>query len=218
MGGIRLVLPEHPAGSQDADGRLGVLHDPDLHGAGLGPQQNGVVIGKVEGIAAVPGRVSLFNIQPGKVVVRQLHLGALYHLVAHAHKGILDLLEHLVHGVLMADVEFLPGNGHVNGLRGQLGLQCGGMDGGFPFLQLFLNGGTDRIGHLAHDRPLLSGELAHLFQNGGELALLAQQLYPQLFQSRRSRRILQGRQGLLANAFQLFFHKFLLLNRKVFMV
>ena len=79
-------------------------------------------------------------------------------------------------------------------------------------------GGTDGVGHLAHDGPLLRGELAHLLQDGGELALLSQQLYPQLFQSRRSRGILQGRQGLLADAFQLFFHKILLLNRKVFMV
>ena len=61
-------------------GGLRVLHDPDLHGAGLGAQQNGVVIGKVEGIAAVPGGVALLDIELGEVVVRQLHLGALYHL------------------------------------------------------------------------------------------------------------------------------------------
>ena len=55
MGGVRLVLPVYPAGRHDADGRLHPLHDPHLHGAGLGPQQQLVPAVKVEGIAPVPG-------------------------------------------------------------------------------------------------------------------------------------------------------------------
>ena len=162
VGGIGLILPEHPAGGQNADGGLGVFHDPNLHGAGLGPQQHGIVIGEIEGVGAVPGGMALFDVQPCEVVVRQLHLRAFNNLVAHAHKGVLDLLEHLVHRMLMAHAVALAGDGHVDGLGGELCLQSGGVDGGLALFQLLLNGRADGVGHLAHDRPLLGAELTHL--------------------------------------------------------
>ncbi len=162
VGGVSLILPEHPAGGQHTEGGLVGLHEPDLHGAGLGPEQDAVIVGKIEGVAAVPGGVPLLNVQPGEVVVRQLHLGTVHHLIAQAHEDLLDLLQNLVHGVLVAQGHGFAGDGHVDGLGGQLGLQNGGVDIPLPLVQLLLDGGTDRVCQLAHDGPLLRGELAHL--------------------------------------------------------
>ena len=80
------------------------------------------------------------------------------------------------------------------------------MDGGLPLLQSFLDGGADVVGQLTHDGTLFGGELAHLLQNGGELSLFAQQLYPQLFQIGGSGGLFQCVHGCLANGFQLLFH------------
>lgn len=58
-----------------------------------------------------------------------------------------------------------------------LGLQLtgGGLNGR-------LQSGADLVGHLAHGGALLGGQLAHHFQNGGELTLLAQILDAQAVQ------------------------------------
>ena len=64
--------------------------------------------------------MALFNVQPGEVVAGQLHLGALHHLIAQSHEDVFDLLEHLVHGMLMADGDLVPGDGDIHGLGGKL--------------------------------------------------------------------------------------------------
>ena len=40
VGGVHLVLAVHPAGGDHADGDAVLLHSPDLHGRGLGPQED----------------------------------------------------------------------------------------------------------------------------------------------------------------------------------
>ena len=182
------------------------FHEANLHGAGLSTQKNAVIIGEIEGVAPIPGGVTLFNIQPGEIVVCQLHLRAVYHLVAQTDKNIFDLLEYLIHGVLMADGDLLAGNGYIDGLGGQLGLQNRRVDVRLPAFQLFLDLGPDGVGQLSHDRPLLSGKLAHLLENGSQFSLLAQQLDPQFLQSGRGRRAVQCFQRTEADLFQLFFH------------
>ena len=159
MGGVHLVLA---AGSQHAQRGLVLLHVADLHGAGLGAEQDAVVIGEIEGIGAVAGGVAFLNVQPGEVVVRQLHLGAVHHLIAQTYKDVLDGLQHLIHGMLMADGHGLAGDGHVDGFGSQLGFQRGGVDVGLPLFQLLLDACPDGIRQLTHDGTLLSGELAHL--------------------------------------------------------
>ena len=86
------------------------FHIADLHGAGLGPQKYGVVIRKIEGIGTVPGGVAFLNVQPGEVVVRQLNLRPFHHLIAKADKHVLDLLQDLIHGMLVANCHSGTGN------------------------------------------------------------------------------------------------------------
>ena len=151
VGGIGLVLAEHTAGCQHTQGRLVLLHEADLHGTGLGAQQDGVLIVEIEGVAAIPGGVSLFDVQPGEVVVRKLHFGTVHHGVAHAHEDILDLLQHHVHGMLVTQLHCVTGDGHVNGLGSQLCFQSPGTDGSLALFQLGFNFAADGVCHLTHD-------------------------------------------------------------------
>ena len=77
---------------------------------------------------------------------------------------------------------------------------------GLQFLGGRLNGrlqvGPDGVGQLAHDGPLLGGELAHLLQQGGQLALFAQVLDPEGLQFPGIPGGADGRQRTGANGFQ----------------
>ena len=106
--------------------------------------------------------MAFLDVQAGEVVVCQLHLGAVHHLIAQTYKDVLDGLQHLIHGMLMADGHGLAGDGHVDGFGSQLGFQRGGVDVGLPLFQLLLDACPDGIRQLTHDGALLSGELAHL--------------------------------------------------------
>ena len=75
-----------------------------------------------------------------------------------------------------------------------------------PGLQSGFQVGPDGVGQLAHDGPLLGGELAHLLEQGRQLALLAQVLHPQGVQPGGVAGGGEVLQRLLANGFQLFFH------------
>lgn len=88
-----------------------------------------------------------------------------------------------------------------------LASRAGGVDGGFPPFQPGLNLCPDGVGQLAHHRPLLRGELAHLLQDGGKLPLFAKELHPKLLPGRpgRLRRPKQP-QGAALDVFQLLFH------------
>ncbi len=66
----------------------------------------------------------------------------------------------------------------------------------FRFFQLLLDACPDGIRQLTHDGALLSGQLAHLLQHRGQLALLAQQPDAKLFQSRRGGGSFQRCQGI----------------------
>ena len=114
--GVGLILAEHAAGGQHADGRLLLLHDADLHGAGLRAQQDGIVVVKIEGVGAVAGGMALFDVQLREVVGGLLDLRAVDDLIAHADEDLLDLLQHAVHRVLVAHFHGLAGNGDIHGL------------------------------------------------------------------------------------------------------
>ena len=120
MGGIHLVLAVDPTGRDHADGDAVGLHGADLHGRGLGAQQNGAVFGEIEGVGPLTGGVALVDVQLGEVILRQLHLRAVHNFKAHAHKNVLDLVQHVVHGVLVAQVHRFPGQSHVQSLVFQL--------------------------------------------------------------------------------------------------
>ena len=98
------------------------------------------------------------------------------------------------------------GDGHVHGLRREPGLQgLAGEDRGLGLDGLF-KAPPDVVGQLAHDGPQLGGQAAHLFQDGGELALLAQVLDPEGLQPGGLLGRADGLQRAFADGFQLFFH------------
>ena len=126
--------------------------------------------------------MSLLRIELVEVVLGQLHLRAVQHGEAHADEDVLDLIQGQVHGVLVSQLHLAAGDGHIHSLVLQallqgLGLQLtgGGLNGR-------LQSGADLVGQLAHGGALLGRQLAHHFQNGGELTLLAQILDAQAVQ------------------------------------
>ena len=140
--------------------------------------------------------MTLLNVQTGKVVICQLYLRTVYYLITKAHEDLLDLLQHHVHGMLMAHGDRITGDGHVQCFACQLCLQDRRVNSGLALFQLCLNVSADRVCQLTHNRPLLSAELAHHFQNGGELTLFAQPLDPEFFQGGRGVGCFQSGQGL----------------------
>ena len=108
------------------------------------------------------------------------------------------------HGVLVAQLRPLAGDGHVQLLGLQPLVEGGLLDGLVPLGEGLGEGLADLVGQLAHDGPLLGGQGAHHLQDGGELALLAQVLDPQAVQLLGVLGPGQGGQGLGADLFQFF--------------
>ena len=100
----------------------------------------------------------------------------------------------------------LAGDGHVDGLGIQPGVQRAGLERSLCLLELFLDGGADVVGRLTHDRTLFSGQLAHHFEYCGQLALLAEEADAQRIQLGGILCLVQRSQRLRADLFQLFFH------------
>ena len=110
----------------DADrGRLG-LHDTDLDGGGMGPQDH--VIGDIERILHVCGRVVSGYIECLKIIIVQFHIGTFYDPEPHPHEYGADLSYHLRKGMEVSPVGFSTGQGdiHQEGPFGGPGL--------YPFL------------------------------------------------------------------------------------
>ena len=215
MGRVGLVLAEDAAGREDADGRLLLLHHADLHRAGLRAQQDGIVVVEIERVGAVAGRMPLLDVQAGEVIAGLLDLRAVDNRIAHADEDLLDLLQHLVHRVLMPHREFLAGDGHVDGLRRKALFQRGGLQLGLAALELRLDLGAHAVGQLTHDRALLGGQLAHLLQDGGQLALFAQNPDAQRVERGRVGGGVDGLQRLRLGLFQLLFHSMISLLQNV---
>ena len=162
MRGVDLVLAVHAAGSKDTNGQLARFHRVDLHRRGLRAQENGTVVTEVERVAPLAGRVSLFHVELGEVVLGKLHFAVFEDLKAHADEDVLDLVEHLIHRVLHADLFLLAGNGDVHGLFLELALH--GLVGKLTclFLDARLQCGAHLVGKLPDHGTLFGAELAHL--------------------------------------------------------
>ena len=206
VGGVYLVLPVNAAGGNDADGRLAVFHHADLHGRGLGAEQDGIVLGGVEGVLTIPGGMTGGGVEFGEVVALQLYLRALDHVKAHADEDFLHLVEHNAHGMLMTHRNLFGGHGHVYSLHLELPIQgCSGQ-GCLLLLQGCLNGGTNLVGLLTHHRALLGGKGAHLFEQCSEFTLFSQKTNAQVFQLSGFFCFIQSCQRHFFNVFQLLFH------------
>ena len=140
--------------------------------------------------------MALPGVELVKVVLGQLHLGAVQNREAHADEDVLQLVQGQVHGVLVAQLGGFSRDGHVHRLGRQTLLQGLGLQALALLLNGALQGGAHLVGQLAHGGALLGGELAHHLQNGGELALLAQVLHPEPVQLGGGLGVLHGREGL----------------------
>ena len=100
----------------------------------------------------------------------------------------------------------LAGEGDVQGL----GLEPGFQSGLFQFHALGVKSlfklGAHCVGKLAHDGTLLCGELAHLLEDGGQLALFAQILHAQSVKRGNVAGRGDGLERLFGELFELFFH------------
>ena len=67
--------------------------------------------------------MTLFDVETGEVVGRFLDLGAVHNGIAHADKDLLDLLQNLVHRMLMSHRDLLAGNGDIDRFGGKAGFQ-----------------------------------------------------------------------------------------------
>ena len=206
VGGVHLILAVDTARRDDADGQRPGLHGVDLHGRGLGAQEDLAVRGEIEGVRPLPGGVPLVDVQLGEVILLPLHLRAVHDLKAHADEDVLDLIQDVVHGVLVPQLGLPAGQGHVDGLPLQLLLQHGLGHDLPPLLQQALDLAADLVGQLTHHRALLRGELAHLPQDRGHLALFAQVLDAQLLQLFHVVRLEDGLHGLVPKRLHQFFH------------
>ena len=92
MGGVHLILAVDAARRNDADGQGARLHGMHLHGAGLGAQQDGAVLGEIEGVTPLPGGVPFLHVQLREVIVGKLHLTVFENVKAHADEDALDLI------------------------------------------------------------------------------------------------------------------------------
>ena len=150
--------------------------------------------------------MALLGVELVKVVLGQLHLGAVQHGEAHAHKNILELVQGDIHGVTVAQMGGLAGNGHIQGLSGQTLVESLLLQGSLTLLQGGGEGLTDLVGHLAHHRTLLRRERSHHLEHVGELTLFSQVLDPQGIQVLGAAGLGKGGERLLADLFQLLFH------------
>ena len=187
------------------------LHGADLHRARLRAQEDFLVVRHVERVAAVAGRVVLGDVELGEVVVGKLDLRAVKDLEAHGDEDILGLVERLVHRVPVAQLHGRAGDGHVDGLGLEPGLERLLLELRADRLNLFLDGRADVVCDLTHDRALFRRQLAHHLQNARQLALLAEEPHAQRVQLTGVLDAVQRAERFLPDLFQLFFHKRMLL-------
>ena len=206
VGGVHLVLAVAAAEDGGADGQGARLHDARLHVAGLGAQEGAALLVEIEGVRPLAGGVVLVGVQAVEVIDGLLDLGAVVYLKAHADEDVLELVDDDVHRVLVPALDALAGQGDVQRLGLELRFQRGLGEGGLAALELGLELGAHAVGQLADDGALLCGELAHLFEDGGELALLAEVLHPQRLKRFGVRGAGDGGCGFGPELFQHLFH------------
>ena len=148
----------------------------------------------------------LGDVERFKVVVVELDFRAFSDREAQADKDLLELVEHDIERVFLADDDFLTRQGNVDGLglelvreRGLLDLSAARFDDGLDF-------GAHIVDHLADRRTVLGRNVLHALEQRGQIALFAEELDARFIECARIR---SGGQLLfcgLQNALQFFFH------------
>ena len=92
MGGVRRVGSEGATRRHDVDGRLAVLHHPDLHRRGVRAQHDLLGLAEVDedGVEAAPGGMPVGDVERLEVVPGALDLGSFGHRVSHADEHVLE--------------------------------------------------------------------------------------------------------------------------------
>ena len=137
------------------------------------------------------------NVEHLKVVKVVFHLGPVHNLVAHAHKNLLDFVEHQVQGVLTPRLGRTARRRHVDALLAQTLLEHRRRHRLLLVLQQGLQLAAQLVCHRAQLPALLRVEPAHLLHHAGKLALLAQQVDARLLQRRKVARLLTDGQRAL---------------------
>ena len=143
VAGVEGVAAVAAARHHRVDGRRAALHDPDLHGRGVGAEHDlfGPAELHVEGVPHRPGRVGGGHVEGFEVVPVGLHLGAFGHLVAEGEEDLLQLPLHLGDGV-----EVAPGRRSRPGGSGRAGRPARPRGGRRPRRRL------EQGGHLGPER------------------------------------------------------------------
>src|SRR5918997_4753322 len=123
--GVRrvVVAPIDPSGADDVDRRLLGEHRPDLHGRGLGSQDQPFVQNK--GVVLASGGMTRRDVQRREVVVVGLYLRPLDDPVAEANEEIHDLVYDPLRRMEVSLWEGHTGEGYVSCLRLEPGLALG---------------------------------------------------------------------------------------------
>ena len=156
--------------------------------------------------------MALLDVELGEVILSQFNLGAVNYIKAHADKDVLDLVKNIVHGVLVTYSLLYAGQSDVDSFVNQLLLHHLAAKLFLALFQCALNLGAQLVCQLTHDGALLSGELAHLLEDCGELTLLAQVFYSEGFQFFNALAGQNGLDGGLSESLHLFFHTHFLLS------
>ena len=204
--GVHLVLAVDAAGGDHADRQRLALHGAHLHRGGLRAQEDAAVLGQIERVRPLAGGVALAGVELGEVVFGLFDLGAFEDLKAHADEDVLNLVEHDVHRVLVAELRRFSGHGHVERLGLEAHLEHAGVERLAALVDRFLQFGAHLVCQLAHGRALLRRQAAHLLEDGGQLTLFAEVLHTQVFQRGDVVRLQNGGDGSLAQLLQHFFH------------
>jgi len=210
MGRVDLVLAVHAARGQNADRRAGALHHAHLHRGGLAAEMDLLVLGDIERVRPLADGVVLRDVQTVKVVVGKLDLRAVHDGKAHADEYINDFVEHGVHNVLLAERDLLAGHRHVERFGAELCLLQTRGKRALAAFDLVFQLAADLVRKLADHGTLLGGELAHLFQNGGQLTLFAEIPDAQRFERVHVHGFFDRLTGRFPQVFQHFLHGFLL--------
>ena len=167
MRSVDLILSVDAAGRDHADRQGLALHRTHLHRGGLRAQENAAVLGQIERIRPFAGGVPLGGVKLGEVILGLLDLRAFEDLKAHADEDVLDLVEHDVHRVLVAELRRFAGHGHIERLGLEAHLEHARIERLAALLECCLKLRAYLVCQLAHGRALLRRQAAHLLEDGG---------------------------------------------------
>ena len=172
------VAPVDLAGGHHGQRGLAVQHGARLHRGRVGAHEH--LVGDVQGVLHVTGRMLRRHVQGLEVVIVDLHFGAGHDLKAKALENLANLFHHQGGGMQGAAPGRTAGNGGVKALEG-FGL-APGFQGLFAGVKQIVAALFDAVGRLAHGGALFRLQLGKLAHDLGDSALAAQKVHPQGFQ------------------------------------